>query len=100
MIPACDPQVTFGRLLSENYMPELLREMYDNREAYPVYTTFQAAYSLDSSADLIGADRILDGSGLDLFPGLGERINVKSYAYEPSFAPDGKHVIQVLTGRT
>ena len=98
VIPACYPQVTFGRLLSENYMPELLREMYDNREAYPVYTTFQAAYSLDSSADLIGADRILDGSGLDLFPGLGERINVKSYAYEPSFAPDGKHVIQVLTG--
>ena len=98
IIPACDTSITFGKLLPETYMGELMRSMYADREAYPVYSTFQTAFALDCEQDPIGADQILDCDKLCFAPGVKTRLTVKTYAYEPSFAPPGKQIVQTLMG--
>ncbi|MDO4540542.1 MAG: NAD(P)/FAD-dependent oxidoreductase [Syntrophomonadaceae bacterium] len=98
VVPACDASVTFGRLLPEGYMEPLLKEMYDNRKAYPVYNTFQVALALDCAEDLFPAEMIWPCPELIFTPGMGERITIKSYGYEPSFAPEGKQILQTLQG--
>ena len=98
IIPACDTSITFGKLMPEDYMGELLRSMYEDREAYPVYSTFQTAFALDCGQDPIEADEILDCANLCFAPGVKPRLTVKTYAYEPSFAPPGKQIIQTLLG--
>ena len=48
VVPACDMSVTFGRLLPREKMGSLLRQMYEDQRAYPVYNTFQTAMAVDS----------------------------------------------------
>lgn len=98
VVPACDMSVTFGRLLPDHFMPPLLREMYENRSAYPVYNTFQTAFSLDSGENLIGPEVILDCSKLRTVPVMRDRLTVKAYDYEPGFAPAGRQIVQTLMG--
>ena len=98
VIPACDTSVTFGKLLPESYMGELMRNMYADREAYPVYSTFQTAFALEGEQDPIGSDVILDCDSLRFAPGVKTRLTVKTYAYEPSFAPPGNQIVQTLMG--
>lgn len=98
VIPACDTSVAFGKLLDKKYMHPLLKEMYTNRKAYPIYSTFQVAFAVDSPEDAVGAERIWDCEELVFTKGMGERITVKSYSYEPGFAPQGKQILQTLQG--
>ncbi|MGE5654203.1 MAG: phytoene desaturase family protein [Bacillota bacterium] len=98
VICACDTSYTFGHLLDESHMDPVLREMYQKREAYPVYGMFQVAFAVDSDLDAIGGDVMLDCSAVRAADWMSGRMSVKSYAYEPSFAPEGKQVVQVLVG--
>lgn len=98
VICACDPAYTFSHLLDESYMDPILREVYANREAYPVYGMFQVAFAVESDVDAIAGDVVLDCSGLDSAPWISGRMSVKTYAYEPSFAPEGRQIVQVLMG--
>ncbi|MDD3194002.1 MAG: NAD(P)/FAD-dependent oxidoreductase [Oscillospiraceae bacterium] len=98
VIPACDMSVTFGRLLPKDRMGDLLREMYADRKAYPVYNTFQTALAVDSAENPIETETIWNCPEMVFTPGMGERITVKSYAYEPDFAPAGKQILQTLQG--
>ncbi len=98
VIPTCDTSVTFGKLLPKTYMEPLMKEMYENRKAYPVYNTFQVAFAADTPIDSIGAETIWNCPELIFTEGMSERITVKSYSYEPDFAPAGKQIIQALQG--
>lgn len=98
IIAACDTDFTFSHLLDASYMPDLLKEMYENRAAYPVYGMFQAAYAVDSAKDCLFGEHILDAPEVRFAEWVSDRMTVKSYAYEPSFAPEGKQIIQVLLG--
>lgn len=98
IVCACDTDYTFGHLLDKSYMPKMLKEMYENRKAYPVYGMFQVAFAVDSSEDLVGGDVILDIRDLKLDDWASDRLTVKSYSYEPDFAPEGKQIIQVMLG--
>lgn len=98
IICACDTDYTYGHLLKRTYMDPALKEMYDNRKAYPVYGMFQAAYAVDYEADVIGGDVMLDCRDIKFADWVNDRISVKSYAYEPGFAPPGKQIVQVLLG--
>lgn len=98
VVPACDISVTFGALLPEKFMPSLLKEMFENREAYPVYNTFQTAFALESGENLIGPEVILDCGGLGITPVMRDRLTVKVYDYEPGFAPEGRQILQTLMG--
>lgn len=100
IIPACDFSVTFGRLLPKSYLEPLVQEMYKARKAYPVYNTFQVAFAVDTEEDAIGTERIWSCPELKFTEGMHDRITIKSYNYEPGFAPAGKQIIQTLQGGT
>lgn len=55
---------------------------------------------MDSGQDLPGGDVNLDISDLSSEEWMEDRMSVKTYAYEPSFAPAGKQILQILCGGT
>lgn len=95
---SCDPDFTFRRLLPASYMDPLLAEVYAKPADYPIYGMLQAAYAVDSPIDAMQGEHILDCSDLREFPWLGDRLTVKTYGYEPAFAPEGKQLVQFLWG--
>jgi phytoene dehydrogenase-like protein len=100
-VPACDAAFTFETLLDPSYEDPVFRDFWSKPGAYPVYGTFQAAVAVDSGEDLVGGDINLDIADLTAEEtGMGDRMAVKSYAYEPSFAPAGKQILQILCGGT
>ncbi|MDX9828320.1 MAG: FAD-dependent oxidoreductase, partial [Spirochaetia bacterium] len=98
IVPACDADFTFSQLLDPSYMPEKIREFFDNPHIYPIYGMFQAAWAVDDPRDLVRHETNLDVPELQVEPWLNDRITLKTYAYEPSFAPEGKQILQVLWG--
>ncbi|MBR2523266.1 MAG: NAD(P)/FAD-dependent oxidoreductase [Clostridiales bacterium] len=93
VISAVDTSFLFGRLIDGRYMPKDLRKAYENRKAYPVTSGFQAAYTIDS--DFSGEDTIFfECEPLRIGDNSFSRMSVKSYAYDKSFAPEGKTVLQ------
>ena len=93
VISAVDVSFLYGRLIDGSYMPKDLRKAYENRSAYPVTSGFQVAYAIDS--DFSGEDTIFfDCEPLKIGGNSFTRMSVKSYAYDKSFAPEGKAVLQ------
>jgi len=56
VICACDPHYTFTRLLDESYVDPVLRKVYANLAAYPVYGMFQVAFAVESAVDALSGD--------------------------------------------
>ena len=85
----------FGNLIGKKYMDEKWQRCYADNEKYPLFSAVQAAFVADREA--------YNGKGtifFDCVPFITggkevERISVKSYEYEPGFAPTGKVVLQV-----
>ena len=98
IICACDPDYTFHHLLDPSYMDPVFKEVYANRKAYPVYGMFQAAFAVHHALDVIGGDIMLDCRDIKVADWMADRMTVKSYSYEPGFAPKGKQVVQALIG--
>ncbi len=93
VISAVDTDFLFGKLIDRKYMPKDLARAYEKREAYPVTTGFQIAYAIP--ADFLGEDTIFfDIDPVTIGTRTFSRISVKNYAYDPSFAPEGKAVLQ------
>lgn len=93
VISAVDVDFLYGKLIDRKYMPKDLKKAYENRKAYPVTSGFQVAYAIDSSFS--GNDTIFfDCEPLQIGTQCFTRMSVKSYAYDKSFAPEGKTVLQ------
>ncbi len=93
VISSVDTDFLFGKLVDKKYMPKPLAKAYENRNGYPVTSGFQVAYAIDS--DFSGTGTIFFDCE-PLTPGTNRitRMSVKSYAYDKSFAPEGKTVLQ------
>ncbi len=93
VISAVDTDFLFGRLIDRKYMPKDLAAAYERRDAYPITTGFQIAYSIPS--DFSCEDTIFfDIDPITIGTRTFGRISVKNYSYDPSFAPEGKAVLQ------
>ena len=93
VITAVDTDFLYGHLIDKRYMPKELKKAYENRKAYPVTSGFQVAYAIDS--DFSGKDTIFfNCESLKIGDNLFDRMSVKAYAYDTSFAPEGKTVLQ------
>lgn len=93
VIPAVDTSFLFGNLIDKKYMPKALAKAYENRKGYPVTSGFQVAYA--APASFSGEDTILfDCEPLNIGRNHFDRMSIKSYAYDKSFAPEGRTVIQ------
>lgn len=98
IIPACDADFTFGQLLDHSYMGDLMRSMYDSPDAYKIYGMFQVAFAVDSPIDALQGEIMMETSGIASEPWFSDRMTVKNFAYEPTFAPAGKQILQVMWG--
>jgi phytoene dehydrogenase-like protein len=98
IIAACDASHTFFTLLDPSYMSPLFRDFFSKSEAYPIYGMFQAAWAIDAKENLLKNEVIVDASSFHSYDWQSKRITFKTYAYEPSFAPKGKQIIQSLWG--
>ena len=93
VISAVDTDFLFGRLIDRKYMPKDLAKAYEKRDAYPVTTGFQVAYAIDDTFS--GEDTIFfDCEPMQIGARTFSRLSVKNYAYDKSFAPEGKAVLQ------
>jgi phytoene dehydrogenase-like protein len=87
-----------ARVEADYVIPEKLKEYFDRPETYPIYGMFQAAWAVDDPRDLLRHEINLDAPEFQVEPWINDRVTLKTYAYEPSFAPEGKQIIQVLWG--
>ncbi len=95
VIFACDPHVTFGKLLKREYAPRAL-EKGDFGRGYPTVSSIHAAFSVNT-ADLPFTSTVcIDGrAGCHAARAKG-RMAVRAFDHEPGFAPQGKTVLQVM----
>ena len=93
VITAVDTAFLYGNLIDKKYMPKDLKKAYENRKAYPVTSGFQIACAIDADFSETGTV-IFDCEPLSIGDQKYERMSVKSYAYDKSFAPEGRTVLQ------
>lgn len=96
VVCACDTDVTFGRLLGEKYMPQRLRRCYADDKRYPVFSSFHAAFAADVLPQKLRHTEIFDVPPVQVGRVSVRRMAVREYSHEPSFAPEGKTVIQSM----
>ncbi|MCM1183291.1 MAG: NAD(P)/FAD-dependent oxidoreductase [Roseburia sp.] len=94
VVCACDMDYTFRALLPERYMPKALRRLYENRESYPVGSSFQVAYAVDGVFSELTGTQLFSCDEIPVGSRTVRRMSIQSYDYEPSFAPQGKMILQ------
>lgn len=94
VICACDTDYTFRKLLPEKYMPHGLKEMYDNREKYPVSSGFQIAFAVEGQFVELSGTRVFSCDEMMVGNQKIHGMSIQSYDYEPDFAPEGKMILQ------
>lgn len=95
VVAACDTEVTIRRLLKDRVVIPFFQQRYDNPEKYPIFAQYIAYYGCDMVPDM---EDTIAFYGKPIRIGVRENraILFKNYANEPSFAPEGKMVLQVL----
>lgn len=94
VISATDTWELFDRLLGQDRMPKVFRKAYENPADYPLFSGFQAAFSIDREALPLTGTVFFDCLPFQAATQSVTRMSVKSYEYEPGFAPEGKTVLQ------
>ncbi len=94
IIPACDVHVTLNTLLGKKFPVKEFEERDADPDTYPAITGSLASFVYDG--DLTGkpADIGTMIEPVSYEDGKIEFISLKHFCYEPSFAPEGKSVIQ------
>ncbi|MBQ3841984.1 MAG: NAD(P)/FAD-dependent oxidoreductase [Ruminiclostridium sp.] len=93
VISAVDMSFLYGKLLDSSYTPKDWAAAYNNSKSYPVISGFQVAYVTDDTFS--GKDTIFfECAPINIGKRSFERVYVKNYGYDKSFAPEGKTVIQ------
>lgn len=94
VISSVDTMEMFHRLIGKKYMDAGWRSCYEDREKYPLFSGVQAAFMADQQAYNEQGTVFFGCTPFDAGGRKVERISVKSYEYEPGFAPMGKIVLQ------
>ncbi len=99
IISAVDADFLFKKLLGKEYMTDEWKKAFADRKAYPVTSGFQTAYSIND--DFSGQDTIFfDCDPIKIGNKSYDRIYIKNYGYDKSFAPEGKAVLQTCISQT
>lgn len=94
VISALDMNYLFNSLLNNRYTPKTWIRVFENMKEYPTTSGFQAAYAIDdnfSEGDTI----FFDCEPFFIGKRKIDRIYIKNYAYETSFSPSGRAVLQM-----
>ncbi len=93
IISAVDTSILFTKLVDQKYMPKQYVKAYANPKGYPTFSGFQAAFAVDGTFSRTGTV-LFDCRDLKVGEQVIRRMSVRNYAYEKSFAPEGKSVLQ------
>lgn len=93
VICATDTAEVFYSLVDEVYIDARMKKCYDDRGDYPVFSGFQMAFSIDCGI-ISGEVICFDCKPFKAANRNVGRMSVKNYGYDPSFAPEGKVVLQ------
>ena len=99
VISAVDTDLLFGKFIDRKYMPKALSNAYEQRKAYPVTSGFQAAYAIDDDFS-VDDTLFFDMEPVKVGDKEYKRMFIKNYAYDKSFAPEGKAVLQADINQT
>lgn len=94
IISATDTNELFTRLIGEQYMSKEWKKCYSNMEDYPLFSGFQMAFSVDRDCYNETGTVLFDCAPLTVGATPASRMSVKSFEYEPGFAPSHKMVLQ------
>lgn len=99
VISAVDPSFLFGELIDKSYMPKELKKGYTSSNEYPTTSGFQIAFKIDDTFS--GEDTICFGCEPIIIGNRHfDRIFVRNYSYDKTFAPEGKAVLQTNISQT
>ena len=95
IVLASDPAIAFDKLLSLP-MPKKLREQYESAHMKR-FSSYQCAFSCEEAKLPFSGDFIFEVPN-KYRPLVGtDRLVLREFSHEPSFAPKGENVIQTLT---
>lgn len=95
VISAVDAMEMFDRLIGRKYMDAKWRSCYEDSDKYPLFSGVQAAFMVERQAYDEKGTIFFDCTPFETGGRKADRMSVKSYEYEPGFAPSGKTVLQV-----
>lgn len=93
---ACDPKITFEKMLKEKYMPKNLKSTYKNRKNYPIVSSFHVAYDVNMEKIDIQDAFVFECRPIKIGATNYNRLMVKNYDYGEKFAPKGHSVLQIF----
>lgn len=95
VISAVDTMEMFDKLIGKKYMDTKWQSCYEYSDQYPLFSAVQAAFAVDQEVYEEKGTIFFDCLPFETGGKKVDRISVKSYEYEPDFAPTGKMVLQV-----
>lgn len=93
---ACDPCITFGKLLGEYYMPKKLKKTLANRKCFPLISSFHIAYDVNLEKVDIPDNIIFDCDPIKIGVSTYSRLTLRNYSYGKNYAPKGHFVMQIF----
>ena len=96
VVCACDPEVTFGRLLGRRYTPARLIRCAQNGDAYPLFSSFHAAFAAEGDVSALSNTAVFDVRPLRVGSECIGRMALREYSSQPGFAPEGKSILQTM----
>ncbi len=96
IICACDTHITFSRLIGHGLMDKFFINHYHRHKEHPLYSTLNCFFGVDADHGMPSTTITFDCEPY-MVNGVAENnILVKNFDYEPSFAPEGKSLLQTL----
>lgn len=98
IICACDVKYVFSKLIKrKKHKNKLIKYIFKHEDEFPMYSAFQAAFSVDGLFEEIGDSLGFECSPVEVAMQRYDRIFVKNYReYGDYIAPAGKTVIQCM----
>lgn len=94
VISAVDTKVLFEQLIGEKYMNKQWREVYGDTQRFPLTSGFQTAFGIDTNKYNEKGTIFFECKPFMIGDRSIDRMSVKSFEYETSFAPEGRTVLQ------
>lgn len=95
VVVTTDPAATFGSIIDEP-MPAPLKKQYES-DAYIRFSSYQCAFACDLPSLPFEADLTLKLPEKYKLRMCSEYLVVREFSHEPSYAPEGKSIIQTMT---
>lgn len=95
VISATDTMEMFDHLIGKNYMDKKWKSCYSDSETYPLFSGMQAAFVINRDAYDERGTVFFDCNPIASGGSQTCRMSIRSYDYDPAFAPEGKAVLQV-----